>query len=135
MLKRTEESKLTNWYFEIDRRLLWCVLGLIFVGFWAMISAGSVAAERIGMPWFFFIEKALPFYGIGLVTLFASSMLNKKWVLRISALNVIVCLFLLLVTLVAPAATTFCTLSRARQSAYQGYGEVCWFCFGGCIRV
>ena len=104
MLKRTEESKLTSWYFEIDRRLLWAVLGLVFIGVWAMISAGSVAAERIGQQWHFFILKALPFYGVGLVTLFVSSMLTKKWVIRVSALNVIVCLLLLLVTLVAPAA-------------------------------
>lgn len=104
MLKRTEESKLTSWYFEIDRRLMWCLVGLIFIGMWAMVSAGSVAAERIGMPWHFFILKALPFYGIGLVTLFVASSLNKKWVLRLSAMDVAACLLLLLVTLVAPAA-------------------------------
>jgi len=103
MLKRTEDSRLTSWYFEIDRPLLWCLVGLIFVGMWAMISAGSVAAERIGQPWFFFILKALPFYGIGLATLFITSTLNKKWVLRVSVLNVVICLLLLLVTLVAPA--------------------------------
>ena len=103
MLKRTEESRLTSWYFEIDRRLLWAVLGLIFIGIWAMVSAGSVAAERIGQPWHFFLLKALPFYGIGIGTLFVSSMLDKKWVLRVSVLNVAVCLLLLLVTLVAPA--------------------------------
>lgn len=104
MLKRTEESKLTSWYFEIDRRLLWAVLGLIFIGVWAMVSAGSVAAERIGQGWHFFLLKALPFYGIGLVTLFFFSALSKKWVIRISALNVVVCLLLLVVTLIAPAA-------------------------------
>lgn len=102
MLKRTEESKLTSWYFEIDRRLLFFVIFLIFVGMWAMVSAGSVAAERINQPWYFFILKALPFYGIGFVTLFLSSMLDKKWVLRISAANVAICLFLLLVTLIMP---------------------------------
>ncbi|MBN1324938.1 MAG: FtsW/RodA/SpoVE family cell cycle protein [Alphaproteobacteria bacterium] len=102
MLKRTEESKLTSWYFEIDRRLLFFVIFLVFVGMWAMVSAGSVAAERISQPWYFFILKALPFYGIGLVTLFLSSALDKKWVLRISALNVAICLFLLLVTVFAP---------------------------------
>jgi len=102
MLKRTEESKLTSWYFEIDRRLLFFVMFLIFVGMWAMVSAGSVAAERISQPWYFFILKALPFYGIGLVTLFLTSMLDKKWVLRISVVNVAICLMLLLVTLVAP---------------------------------
>ncbi len=102
MLKRTEESKLTSWYFEVDRRLLGCVVILIFTGMLFMVSAGSVAAERIGQPWHFFILKAMPFYLIGLATLFVSSMLDKKWVLRISALNVSVGLLLLLVTLVAP---------------------------------
>lgn len=102
MLKRTEESKLTSWYFEIDRRLLGCLVVLIFTGALFMVSAGSVAAERIGQPWHFFIVKALPFYGIGLVTLIAASMMSKKWILRISAADVMFCLVLLLVTLVAP---------------------------------
>ena len=102
MFKRTEESKLTSWYFEVDRRLHTALMVLIFVGVLFMVSAGSVAAERIGHPWHFFILKALPFYFIGLITLFVASMLNKKWVLGISWLNVGVGLLLLLVTLVAP---------------------------------
>ena len=102
MFKRTEESKLTSWYFEIDRKLLWLVLLLVFAGAQFMISAGHAAAGRIGEPWYFFILKALPFYFIGLATMFAASMLNKKWVLRISWLNVAVCLLLLLITLIAP---------------------------------
>lgn len=102
MFKRTEESKLTSWYFEVDRFLLGALLILIFTGMLFMVSAGSVAAERIGQPWHFFIIKALPFYVIGLITLFVTSMLNKKWVLGISGLNVAVGLLLLLVTLVAP---------------------------------
>jgi len=102
MLTRTEESKLTSWYFEIDRRLLGCLLILIVVGILFMVSAGSVVADRIHQPWHFFILKALPFYGIGLLTLFVASMLNKKWVLGISWVNVAVGLLLLLVTVVAP---------------------------------
>lgn len=102
MFKRTEESKLTSWYFETDRRLLGCLVVLIFTGMLFMVSAGSVAAERIGQPWHFFILKALPFYIIGLTTLFVASMLNKKWVLGISTVNVVVGLLLLLITLVAP---------------------------------
>ena len=102
MFKRTEESKLTSWYFEVDRYLLWALLILIFVGVLFMVSAGSVAAERIGQPWHFFILKAMPFYFIGLITLFVSSMLNKKWVLGLSWVNVAFGLLLLLVTLFAP---------------------------------
>lgn len=102
MFRRTEESKLTSWYFEIDRKLLGCLVVLIFVGMLFMVSAGSVAAERIGQPWYYFIVKALPFYGIGLVTLFGASMMNKKQVIGLSWINVAVGLLLLLVTLVAP---------------------------------
>lgn len=102
MLRRTEESKLTSWYFETDRRLLGGVLLLIFIGALFMVSAGSVAAERIGQPWHFFIVKALPFYFMGVITLFAASMLNKKLVLGISGLNVAFCVLLLGITLVAP---------------------------------
>lgn len=102
MLKRTEESKLTSWYFEIDRRLLVCLLAMISIGVIFAISAGSVAAERIGQPWHFFVIKAVPFYIAGLITLFVSSMLNKRQVLGLSVLNVAVGLLLLMVTLVAP---------------------------------
>ncbi len=102
MFNRTEESNFTSWFYEIDRTLLWFILGLIFVGVWAAISAGSVSAERIGQPWHYFIVKALPFYGFGIATLFVSSMLNKKWVLGLSVANVAICMLLLLVTLVAP---------------------------------
>ena len=47
-INRIEDSKLTSWYFEIDRRLLGCVLLLIALSAVFVVSAGSVAAERIG---------------------------------------------------------------------------------------
>jgi cell division protein FtsW len=99
---RTDDSYLTGWYLEIDRPLLWCVLALVGVSIWAMISAGSVAAERIGQPWDYFILKMLPFYLIGLPVVFGFSMLNKKWVLGISVANIAICLLLLGITLIAP---------------------------------
>lgn len=99
---RSEESVLTDWYFRVDRRLLAMVLLLTFVSVLFMISAGSVAAEREGHAWHFFILKALPWYGLGLTTMFAVSMFNTKWVQRLAGLNLGVGLMLLLVTLVAP---------------------------------
>jgi len=89
MLKRSETSKLTDWYFEIDRKLLFAVVILALIGMWAMVSAGSVAAERMNppQPWHFFLVKALPFYLIGLITLLVSSALPKKWVMNMRLLN------------------------------------------------
>ncbi len=101
-ITHSEDSKLTDWYFEIDRRLLGCVLLLIGLSTIFVVSAGSVAAERIGMPWYFYLVKAIPFYILGLIFLFGSSFLNKKWVLRLSAANLLFGLALLPLTVVAP---------------------------------
>ncbi len=102
MFKRSEESKLTSWYFEIDRRLLGCVLLMILLSVVFALSAGSVAAERIGMPWHFFLVKAIPFYLMGLLILFGTSFLNKKQVLLLAGLNLAFGLALLPITVVAP---------------------------------
>ena len=99
---RTEESKLTSWYFEIDRRLLGYVLALIVISIICMISAGSVSAERLGYPWNYYILKAIPFYFLGVIFLLVSSALPKKWVIWLSWINVAVGLLLLLVTFVFP---------------------------------
>lgn len=104
MFKRTEESKLTSWFFEIDRPLLYMVLLMIGIGICFAVSAGSVAAGRLRVPqpWYFFLIKGLPFYGAGLATLFVTSLLNKRTVLGLSVFNVAVGLLLLGVTVVAP---------------------------------
>jgi len=76
----------------------------MLVGIWAMVTAGSVAAERMNppQPWHFFLLKMLPFYGIGLVTLFVASALPRKMVMSVAWLNIIACLVLLLITLFSP---------------------------------
>ena len=102
---RTEDSKFTSWYYGTDRKLLGYVLGLIFIGMLCVVSAGSVQALRKGWEWYFFLQKMLPFYIVGIGTLFVASMLNKKWVLGISALNVAVCFLLLLWTVINPVAS------------------------------
>ncbi len=101
-ISRTEESKLTSWYFEIDRRLLGCVLLMILLSVVFVVSAGSVAAERIGQPWHYYLCKAIPFYFFGLIFLFGASFLNKKLVLLLAAANLAFGLFLLPITVVAP---------------------------------
>lgn len=103
-ITRGEESKLTSWYFEIDRGLLGLILLLVVIGAITMITAGSAQAAKMGQPWFFFIKKAFPFYMLGLACLFGCSMLNKRSVIRVSILCLIIGLFGLFVTLVHPVA-------------------------------
>lgn len=102
--RRTDDSQLTDWYFGIDRWLLLYVGIMIFVGMIATISTGSANSIRVhgALPWYHFFVKMFPFYIIGLGTLFVTSMFNKKWVLKLAWLNVIVCLPLLLMTFIHP---------------------------------
>ncbi len=102
MLKRIEESKLTSWYFETDRRLLGCVLVMIMLSVVFVVSAGSIKAEHMGQPWYYFLVKATPFYIAGLITLFGASFLSKKQVLWLAAANLAFGLALLPLTVIAP---------------------------------
>ena len=102
--RRTDDSQLTDWYFGIDRWLLLYIGIMIFVGMIATISTGSANSIRVhgSLPWYYFFVKMFPFYIVGIGTLFITSMFNKKWVLRLAWLNVLICLPLLLLTFVHP---------------------------------
>lgn len=101
-ITRGEESKLTSWYFEIDRKLLVMILLLVFVGVITMITAGSAEAARMGYPWFYFIKKAFLPYTFGLACLFGFSMFNKRQIIRISLVGLLVGIAALIFTFVHP---------------------------------
>ena len=117
-LTRGEESKLTAWYFELDRGLLTMILLLVVIGAITMITAGSAEAAKMGQPWFFFIKKAIPAYMLGLACLFGCSMLSKQSVIRVSILCLIVGIFGLLVTLAHPVVVK----GSARWAHIGGFG-------------
>lgn len=97
-ITRGEESKLTSWYFEIDRQLLSMILWLIAIGLITLVSAGSADATRMGDPWYKFIKQAFLPYTIGFFALFGFSMLDKKQVIRISVVGLIAGIVALLLT-------------------------------------
>ena len=101
-ITRGEESKLTSWYFEIDRSLLGMILLLVAIGLFTMITAGSAEAARLGESWFYFIKQAFVPYTLGLVFLFGFSMLNKNQIIRISVVGLVFCVLALLFTFVHP---------------------------------
>jgi len=103
-ITRGEESKLTDWYFEIDRGLLGLILILICIGLLTMISAGAAQAARMNppQPWFFFIKKALLPYSVGLLCLFGFSMLNKDKIIKISVVGLLVGICMLVYTFIHP---------------------------------
>lgn len=101
-ITRGEDSRLTSWYFEIDRGLLGCVLLLAAIGLLTVVSVGAAQAARMGQPWFFFIQKAFVPYTIGLICLFVFSMLNKQQVIRISVVGLVLGIIALFITFIHP---------------------------------
>ena len=106
-LNRTEESKLTSWYFETDRTLLGLVLFLMLVAMLMAISSGSAMFVRTvnlahSIQWYDFFLRMIPYYLIGVLTLFWVSMRDKKTVLTLAWLDLGVFFILLIGTVVFP---------------------------------
>lgn len=103
-IDRSDESIFTSWYFEIDKKLLWLVMLMILVAVIMTISSGSANFVRTGgkIQWYTFFIRMIPFYIIGIATLIGTSMANRKTIITISWIDVIVCFLLLLGTVVNP---------------------------------
>ncbi|MCQ2562038.1 MAG: FtsW/RodA/SpoVE family cell cycle protein [Alphaproteobacteria bacterium] len=103
-ISRGEDSKFTSWFFEIDRTILYCIFGFIFIGIISLITSGSAQAARMGpdYPWYHFFIKMFPFYIMGIVSLICCSILNKKQIIFFSTLILIAAIPLLVWTLFLP---------------------------------
>ncbi len=103
-ITRGEDSKLTSWYFEIDRKLLTIILLLVGVGAIMMITAGAAQAAhmRPPQPWFHFIVKAIPAYIVGLSGLFIFSMFNKQQIIKLSVVGALIGVVGLFITVIHP---------------------------------
>ena len=104
MFKRTEESRLTSWYFEVDKKLLGLVLLMILVAALMAISSGSANFVRTGgrVQWYMFFWRMIPFYIGGIVLMIWASMTSKKTVMKLAWLDLISCFLLLIGTVVNP---------------------------------
>jgi len=107
MFKRTEESKITSWYFEIDKKLLGMVLLMILVAMVVAISSGSAMFVRTTnmankIQWYDFFVRMIPYYVVGGLTMLGVSMMDRNTILKISWADLIVCFLLLVGTVVNP---------------------------------
>ena len=106
-INRTEESRLTSWYFETDRKLLVMVLIMVLVAMIMAISSGSAMFVRTmnmahKVQWYDFFVRMIPFYIIGVLTMIGVSMTDKKTVLRLAWADFIVFFILLVGTMLFP---------------------------------
>jgi cell division protein FtsW len=106
-INRTEESRLTSWYFETDRKLLVMVLAMILVAMIMAISSGSAMFVRTmnmahKVQWYDFFVRMIPFYLIGVITMIGVSMTDKKTVMRLAWADFALFFVLLIGTVLFP---------------------------------
>lgn len=83
-LSRAERSLLSDWWFSVDHRLLAGVLFLMVAGMVMAFGAGPPAANRLGLPDFYFVERHLVFLGVAILVLLVGSMLGPRGVRRLA---------------------------------------------------
>lgn len=83
---RADNSIISNWWWSVDRSLLFAVLTLSFFGILLNYSASPAIANRIGLGDYHFVYRHLFFLPISLIFMIAISMLNLKWIRRLSIL-------------------------------------------------
>ena len=79
MLSRTDNSKLSRWWWTIDRPVFLASVGLLLIGVLLAFAASPAATEANGKPGnFSFAIKHLVFAVMAFVLLIGTSMLNNK---------------------------------------------------------
>ena len=92
---------LQKWFFDIDKFTLFFALSLIFIGTLMSFSVSPAISSRIHISKYHFTINYIFFSTIGIGIMLFCSMMSKKSILSCSYIGYIVCIFLLLLVLVA----------------------------------
>ena len=93
---RTDNSILTQWWWNVDRWLFVAICLLIGVGILLTMAASPPVAERIGLDSFYFVKRHFIYVLLFFVVMIGVSLLSEQNVRRF-ALGVFVVTFILLI--------------------------------------
>jgi len=101
MSSRAEPTLLGNWWWTVDRTLLFSVFGLMVMGVVLLMAGGPPVAERLGLATFHFVNRQAIFLGPAVAILLAVSFLSPRWIRRLalltfvgSLIGVVACLYI-----------------------------------------
>ena len=80
------------WWNSIDLKALANIIFIMLIGMLLLTSAGSGTAEKLGLPYYFFIKKQLIFLLIGILTIFILSALDEKYIKKMILIGFILTL-------------------------------------------
>lgn len=95
---RTDESLLGNWWWTVDRVILFAFVVLISIGVLMAAAATPMVANRIGLDEFYFLKRHIIYLVLSLFTIFFVSTLSLDQLKKFSLLLFFVALFLTLMT-------------------------------------
>ncbi|MFQ5625697.1 MAG: putative lipid II flippase FtsW [Methyloligellaceae bacterium] len=83
-LTRSDRSLLSDWWFTVDRLMLFAVLMLLIGGLVLSLAASPSVATRLGLEVFHFFKRHALFMGPALVVIVAASLLSPRMIRRAS---------------------------------------------------
>lgn len=83
-IKRTERSRIAEWWWTVDRYLLGAIITLMAIGIVLVMAASPAVAERIGVTPLHFIIRHLTTLIPGLCLMLGLSFLNEKQIWRLA---------------------------------------------------
>jgi len=101
LFSRVDQSKIADWWWTIDRGLLFCALILIVTGIVMVAAASPPVAERIGIGQFYFLKRHIIVLVPSVAIMIAISFLSPRNIWRLASLIFIGSLFMMVVVLVA----------------------------------
>lgn len=99
MVTRAERTAFGEWWWTIDRWLLFSFIALMVAGFLFGLAAYPPVANKLGLPTFHFVNRQAVFLIVFGAFMFAASLLDPRQVRRLALLLFIVGLGLVIATL------------------------------------
>ncbi len=100
MSSRAEPTFIGNWWWTVDRTLLFAVFGLMVIGVVLLMAGGPPVAERLGLSTFHFVNRQAVFLAPAVAIMLVVSLMSPRWVRRLALFTfvaalagVVACLF------------------------------------------
>jgi len=99
MVSRADRSVFAEWWWTVDRLLLFGLIALLVGGIVLSLAGSPPVAERLGLDSFYFVKRHIAYAVPALAILIVTSMLSPRMVRRVALVMFVVMVVLMLATL------------------------------------
>ncbi|MCZ0738478.1 FtsW/RodA/SpoVE family cell cycle protein [Phreatobacter sp. AB_2022a] len=99
MISRAERTAFGEWWWTVDRLLLFALFGLMLAGIVLSLAASPAVAHRLGLDTFHFVNRQVFFLIPATVVLIITSFLSPRWIRRLAFAAFVVALVMVVATL------------------------------------